>query len=465
MARDFDGVDDHVLLGDFPISEGQANLSMAAWVNLDTLGVAEMFFSKYSSATSRIEFRLSDVGTDGNIAVFIGNGANTGGATTSALLATATWTHIGFAFNGGGSTDADKLKVYINGVNQTLSFAAGLPTTTPSNTGTAHFGKRNTDVFFIDGRLAEFGVWQRALSADDFAVLAKKYAPSFFRRNLVFYTPLIREAIDQYRGTTTASGTAIVEHLPIIYPSKSSIGFSLHSITGTGALAAAASEVDAAGISSSTGTGALAAQASNVDGAGLSSSTGTGALIAGAAAVEGEGTVQAPAITGTGALVASASEIDGAGISASLGAGALAAQAADVDGSGTTASLGTGALVAGAATVDGTGTVVDEAITGTGALIAQAAAIDGAGVAQWNAVGALIAGAPVVVGVGITGSTGTGALEAEASSVAGVGTISVIAAIKATKYRPGNRQGIYAARAPTPSPSRSNIQRPGTRRP
>lgn len=192
-------------------------------------------------------------------------------------------------------------------------------------------------------------------------------------------------------------------------------------ITGTGALASAASAVAGTGEVTKTGTGALSSQAATVAGTGQIVKTGTGALSAQAAAVAGTGTVGST-ITGTAALSAAASAVSGAGQVEKTGTGALSSQAATVAGTGEVTKTGTGALVSAASAVAGVGTV-GNAVAGTGDLDAQAAAVAGTGIVGRTGTGALSAQDSAIVGAGtILGSvTGTGALVALDSTVGGTG--------------------------------------------
>lgn len=80
-------------------------------------------------------------------------------------------------------------------------------------------GRIPNDTLNFNGRLAEIGVWDRILAADERAALAAKFSPLFFRRGLRFYTKLHTPSIDVVAGRTpTFDGTTVIKHPPIIYP-------------------------------------------------------------------------------------------------------------------------------------------------------------------------------------------------------------------------------------------------------
>lgn len=76
-----------------------------------------------------------------------------------------TWTHIAMVFDGSGSANADRLKVYYNGVEQTLSFGGTMPATTGTYS-TSYIGARGDGTNEYNGFLDEFAIWNAALSSD-----------------------------------------------------------------------------------------------------------------------------------------------------------------------------------------------------------------------------------------------------------------------------------------------------------
>lgn len=76
----------------------------------------------------------------------------------------------------------------------------------------------------FNGRIAECGIWNVALTDDEVAVLGKRFAPSCVRRNaLVAYYPMIRDTTtlkDRFSATannlTLAGTTAVADHPRVI---------------------------------------------------------------------------------------------------------------------------------------------------------------------------------------------------------------------------------------------------------
>jgi hypothetical protein len=72
----------------------------------------------------------------------------------------------------------------------------------------------------LDGRTAEVGIWNVALSATELSSLAKGMTCDKVRpQSLVFYAPLVRDLIDQKGGLAiTNNNAATVANHPRIYP-------------------------------------------------------------------------------------------------------------------------------------------------------------------------------------------------------------------------------------------------------
>ena len=90
---------------------------------------------------------------------------NVGGSKNGNVSAPAanTWTHIAMVFDGSGSTNADRLKVYYNGVEQTLSYGGTIPATTGTY-GTSYLGSMSNGTNEYNGFLDEFAIWNTSLA-------------------------------------------------------------------------------------------------------------------------------------------------------------------------------------------------------------------------------------------------------------------------------------------------------------
>ena len=138
------------------------------------------------------------------------------------------WHHILIVYDSGDATN-DAI-IYVDGVSQTVT-EANAPSGTPNTNSSAYLlGNRKapTDLFnrTWDGRLCEWAVWNRLLTADEAAILGKGFSPLFIPDGLIRYSLLVRELNDRLdSGAQTLNDTpTVIEHPPIIYPAQVTLG-------------------------------------------------------------------------------------------------------------------------------------------------------------------------------------------------------------------------------------------------
>lgn len=114
---------------------------------------------------------------------------------------------------------------YQDGVSQSI-------TENVAPAGTANYAK-DTSAFkigaghdgtyeFWDGKIAEFAIWNRVLTAAEAAIMGDGFSPLFIPNGLVFYAPMIRSLPDlKGGGVGTATNAVVYPHPRIIYPSSS----------------------------------------------------------------------------------------------------------------------------------------------------------------------------------------------------------------------------------------------------
>jgi hypothetical protein len=135
-------------------------------------------------------------------------------AAANGSYTTNAWQHICGVFSANNSRTA-----YLNGssgTTNTTSVTATTQTLTHISIGAL---KRATPVVFFDGRIAEVGIWNAALTAAEIASLAKGMTCDKVRpQSLVFYAPLVRDLTDVKGGLTiTNNNTATVANHPRVY--------------------------------------------------------------------------------------------------------------------------------------------------------------------------------------------------------------------------------------------------------
>lgn len=223
MARSFNGSTDRIDYGN-PGNLANSALTMAAWVYPTTLNITwDLILSMQNAANSEAAIVMS---TDGSV--------NTGSlellrefATSykyrarygSGELTTGSWQHVCVTSDSGAS--AANMECYVDGAvpGSTTTDESGSSGQTAASGTTCLGGGTWTDAYCFGGRIAEAALWNRVLSADEIAALAKAFSPLFFRNGLKFYVPCVRAAIDVVAGKTpTYDGTSVVSHPRILYP-------------------------------------------------------------------------------------------------------------------------------------------------------------------------------------------------------------------------------------------------------
>ena len=207
MAYEFNGTNQFLQVGSAVVNRP---CTMAAWAYLDTtIGLAKDIVSVSSKNTLSVlrlnvnltQYRIAD---QGNV-----NAVANGG-----IVSANVWNHYAGVFASGSSRTP-----YTNGVagaENTTTVAAITPTFT--NIGAFYAGTA-TAIQFMDGLIAEVGIWNADLTAAEIASLAKGMSCDKIRpQSLVFYAPLVRDLIDQKGGLTiTNNNGATVANHPRVY--------------------------------------------------------------------------------------------------------------------------------------------------------------------------------------------------------------------------------------------------------
>jgi len=157
-----DGVNDYVDIGNNLDFSGDTPFSFSCWVDSNSNNVD--VFGKYTSSGIIKGYALSIL-SSGLLRFYLQNNNSTDRIRVDSTTAiTSGLKHITVTYD--GSTDANGIKIYINGVSDTLSiltngFTGGLSSTVSFTIGTgAGFG-------FFNGIIDEVGIWNRELTASE----------------------------------------------------------------------------------------------------------------------------------------------------------------------------------------------------------------------------------------------------------------------------------------------------------
>lgn len=194
--------------------------TMCGWFYADTLPNWETALGFWNSGDSG-DYLILYFHTDGNgrndeVGYYYDGGLYQ----TTSVLSSATWHHLLVS-----SANSTTHRIVVNGGVFTSSTNFGaFPTNTEMGIGGT--GAWSDEEF--DGRVAEVGVWNVALSPADEQQLALGVSPALIRSDaLVSYPPLIRNLGDRF-GTSWSginSPTAGANHVPgVMYPASLNVG-------------------------------------------------------------------------------------------------------------------------------------------------------------------------------------------------------------------------------------------------
>jgi hypothetical protein len=216
MAYEFNGTTQYLNTSSSPVSTYP--LTLACWFNSDNVTNNETLIRlSNTSAPQNPNFNLRTGGaTSGDpIAVTAFQGGGTAEVTNSTTGYSANiWNHACGVFS-----NTTSRTVYLNAGGS----ATGTLSVNPVGMNSIYIGA-GLDSFgnltlYMDGRIAEVGIWNAALTAAEVASLAKGMTCDKVRpQSLVFYAPLVRNLIDAKGGLTiTNNNGATVANHPRVY--------------------------------------------------------------------------------------------------------------------------------------------------------------------------------------------------------------------------------------------------------
>jgi len=160
-----DGVDDFVDVGYVAELNNASTFTYSGWYKQTTIDQERFLMGFFVSAGNWFALYTW---SDGNMYIhFKDGGVNKYGVFDYSTLVTANaWFNIVIVFNGSNSTNADRLKCYINGAQATLSFVGTQPITTPSGANNLTLGKMDSFTQTWLGGADELALWNTDESAN-----------------------------------------------------------------------------------------------------------------------------------------------------------------------------------------------------------------------------------------------------------------------------------------------------------
>ncbi len=191
-AVTFDGGDDYINIPtNISALDSASAFSISVWFKRTgtggTSGTALFAKGATSAFTNDIDLMLDN----GNLLFAqINNGADgTASFDYSSQYTLGTWALVTLVYDGTQTGNSNRLKIYFNGSQQTLSFGAySVPATTANLAGTNQYIGRYIDPsndWMMKGDIDETRIYNRALSADEVATLYRTTKPTEVDASLV----------------------------------------------------------------------------------------------------------------------------------------------------------------------------------------------------------------------------------------------------------------------------------------
>lgn len=167
----------YINCGDLDWIDGASRLTIIVCMSRTSTGNAT-HVQKGSTANSRVGVTNN---SDGKAYFYVNNGANSLGSVASTL----TGRHVhALRYDGGQSSDATRLRGWIDGIEQTLSYAATVPATAPTTSDTLRIGELESGPTYSNGDFYWLLAYDRALAPAMIRAIANSpYAPWFASPN------------------------------------------------------------------------------------------------------------------------------------------------------------------------------------------------------------------------------------------------------------------------------------------
>ncbi|MFC2129934.1 LamG-like jellyroll fold domain-containing protein [Bacteroidota bacterium] len=155
----FDGMNDNVNCGDIDALDGISKFTFETWVRIDRWQAWNNIIGKEGKVL------LQMGATEGQLYCIVRNPDNTHGNASYAINMNE-WTHLAMVFDGTKTTNSEKLKLYVNGEKQTLTYNDSIPDTTPDYDGPFGITDVSANNSAMKGGIDEVRVWKTSLDGE-----------------------------------------------------------------------------------------------------------------------------------------------------------------------------------------------------------------------------------------------------------------------------------------------------------
>jgi len=164
-STSYDGVDDYVDVGSLSTLQNTTEFSISSWFKTP-LTALQGLWVWFDGADGWLELNCS---ADGSMVANVTRFSSaTYGIAAAGTLTADTWHNATLIFNGGGATNADRLKLYINGALITLTYTGTIPTQTGTMLSSGlHIGERYNGINYFNGNIDEVSIFDSAIYIGD----------------------------------------------------------------------------------------------------------------------------------------------------------------------------------------------------------------------------------------------------------------------------------------------------------
>lgn len=171
-SLDFDGTNDYITFANALGIPSSTAVSMSCWINCSNTIANQHVFG-----TNNKVFSAELWGTTNVFYIEMGEGKFATLSSMRSYITQGSWHHIAVVYDGSGSTNADKIKLYIDGQLMTLSFYGTIDSAMP-NFSNFYFGRGTYNVYY-NGLLDECALWNStALSSSNVSSIYNSGTPN-----------------------------------------------------------------------------------------------------------------------------------------------------------------------------------------------------------------------------------------------------------------------------------------------
>lgn len=164
-SASFNGTSSKIVTTDIPALYNVTKMSISAFVLPNVVTGNQTIIKKWNWPSSGAVFELETIGV--GLFCFIANSTGDGGSnygvTTDVTLSTTTLNHIVVVYDGTKSTNAERLKIFVNKKQATMTFGGTIPSQLTNGTAPVSFGDFDTLGRQFNGKILNAEIWARAL--------------------------------------------------------------------------------------------------------------------------------------------------------------------------------------------------------------------------------------------------------------------------------------------------------------